>query len=99
MMEITITWTKIIVLALSYFGGRYLYHSYVRWYSGYPEPFDFMESLDTSMYYRGWQMGKVHGSHLMKAKYARCKKKLEDLEEAYSIARQKLNAYEDQLFK
>lgn len=58
-MEITITWTKIIVLVARSFTGRYLYYSYLKWHTGSPDPFDPTEYCKTSSYTRGLE----HGLH------------------------------------
>lgn len=39
-MEITITWTKLIVLFVAWHGLRYIYHTYMKYVTGCCDPFD-----------------------------------------------------------
>jgi len=93
-MEITITWTKIIVLICLYFAGRYVYFSYMKYVTGCQNPFDPTEYYSTSSYTRGWNMGYLHGSHKLKIKYSKCRQQYCKLKEKYHAACVKLNALE-----
>lgn len=94
-MEITITWTKIIVLVAGYLIGRYLYFTYQKWVTGSPCPFDPTEHYQTSSYTRGWNMGFIHGSHKLKVKYDKCRRQHRELQDKYRISQAKLIALEN----
>jgi hypothetical protein len=96
-MEITITWTKIIVVVAVYFTGRYFYYSYMKWVTGSLYPFDPTEYYKTSSYTHGWDMGYIHGSHKMKIRYEKCHRQHTELKEKYRIAHAKVAALEDSL--
>ena len=96
-MEITITWTKIIVLIAGYFTGRYVYYSYWKWVTGCPDPFDPTEHYQTSAYTRGWNMGYIHGSHKLKTKYEKCRRQYTELKEKYRVVHAKVVALENNL--
>jgi hypothetical protein len=93
-MEITITWTKIIVVTVIYFAGRYLYFSFLKYYTGSHAPFDPTEFYETSSYSQGWQMGYLHGSHKLKIKYDKCRNQYLELKEKYRTTQAKLNSLE-----
>ncbi|WP_428330359.1 hypothetical protein [Mucilaginibacter sp.] len=95
-MEITITWTKIIVLTISYFSGRYLYFSFLKYYTGCPFPFDPTEFYETSSYEKGWNMGYIHGSHKYKIRCEKYRKQIAEVKEKYSVTYAKLRSLEDQ---
>lgn len=96
-MEITITWTKIIVLVAAYFTGRYVYYAYMKWGTGCTHPFDPTVHYKTSAYTRGWNMGYIHGSHKMKIRYEKCRRQYTALKEKYSVAYAKVMALENNL--
>jgi hypothetical protein len=96
-MEITITWTKIIVLTVGYFTGRYVYFTYLKWVTGCQNPFDPTEHYRTAAYTRGWNMGYIHGSQKLKVKYGKCRRQYIELKEKYRIAHAKLTALENDL--
>lgn len=96
-MEITITWTKIIVLTAGYFTGRYLYYTYMKWITGCPGHFDPTVHYRTSAYTSGWNMGYIHGSHKLKIKYEKCRRQYTDLKERHRLANAKLTALETDL--
>lgn len=93
-MEITITWTKIIVLTTGYFTGRYVYYTYLKWVTGCPDPFDPTIHYRTSAYTNGWNMGYIHGSHKLKIKYDKCRRQYNELREKHRVTCAKLDALE-----
>jgi hypothetical protein len=94
-MEITITWTKIIVLLSTYFAGRYVYFSYMKWVTGCDDPFDPTVYYKTSSYSHGWNIGYRHGTAKMREKYESSWNTLKTLKKRCRIAEDKLAALEE----
>jgi len=81
-MEITITWTKIIVTAATYFIGRYLYFSYMKWVTACDDPFD------PTVYYRTSSYTNEHTKR---------KKELTELKDKYRKSQEMLSNLENSL--
>ena len=96
-MEITITWTKIIVITLTYFSGRYLYYSFLKWNSGSYAPFDPTEFYQTSSYSEGWRMGHLHGSHQLRIKCEKYRRQIAELKEKHRISDIKVKSLESKI--
>jgi len=96
-MEITITWTKIIVTAATYFTGRYLYFSYMKWVTACDDPFDPTVYYRTSSYTNGWDMGYRHGTKKMRAEHTKRKKELTELKDKYRKSQEMLSNLENSL--
>jgi hypothetical protein len=96
-MEITITWTKIIVVTLTYFSARYIYYSFLKWYSGSYAPFDPTEFHETSSYSEGWKMGHLHGSHKLRIRCEKYRRQIAEVKEKHRISNIKVKSLEDKL--
>ncbi len=71
-MQITISWTILIVALSAYLLCRYLFFSYMKWYRGFPDAFDPFVSISESSadlaWREGYHQGKLEGKAKIKLK-------------------------------